>query len=193
MIRIFLAFDLPEDLKDKIYSDFSEYIKSPYLKKNIKWVEKENLHFTIKFLGDVKEHKVLEIFQKIAEKAKEVASFEIKIKDFGAFPNYKRPKILWLGMKMFDTQLKVLKKKIDLNLAKIGFVQEKRKFAPHFTIGRIKQKADQGIVQEFLKAIETKEFEYPAFLVEKIVLYKSILHQHGPEYKKMKEFILEGN
>jgi 2'-5' RNA ligase len=171
-MRCFLAIDLPEEIKDKI-----EGIKRDFKIKGIKLVEKENLHITIKFLGEIDEETV----EKIKNLDLSINPIKVKIKNIGIFPNENYIRVIWLGA----TNLVDLFKEIDEKLSDIGFKKE-REYVPHVTIGRVKfienKKALKDKIEKHRK-IDIGEFE-----VRSIKLMKSTLTPNGPIYEVIKEW-----
>ncbi|AEF97122.1 RNA 2',3'-cyclic phosphodiesterase [Methanotorris igneus] len=171
-MRCFIAIDLPEEIKDKI-----EEVKKHFKIKGIKLVEKENLHITIKFLGEIDE----EIVEKIKNLDLSISPIKVKIKNIGVFPNENYIRVIWLGA----TNLVDLFKEVDEKLSEIGFKKE-REYVPHVTIGRVKfienKKALKDKIEKHRK-IDIGEFE-----VKSIKLMKSTLTPNGPIYEVIKEW-----
>ncbi|MBO6111350.1 MAG: RNA 2',3'-cyclic phosphodiesterase, partial [Methanobrevibacter sp.] len=132
-IRAFLAIDLDDDLKPKINKIIREFKQ---IDANIKYVDLQNLHFTLKFFGDIDTEGIDLISEKIENVIKDFDSFTIKIKGCGAFPNKNHIKVIWVGLDE-DEILKDLHDKLDKEFNSIGFDLD-RKFSSHLTIGRMK-------------------------------------------------------
>ena len=123
-IRAFLAIDLDEDLKPKI----NKIIKSfKEIDANIKYVDLANLHFTLKFFGDIDVEGIDLLSQKISNVVSEFEPFNIKIKGCGAFPNNNHIKVIWVGLEG-DEILKSLHDKLDVEFKKLGFEAETGNF-----------------------------------------------------------------
>ncbi|MEM1684249.1 MAG: RNA 2',3'-cyclic phosphodiesterase [Nanopusillaceae archaeon] len=166
-MRVFIAIDLPEEIKNKIVSYYRE-IRGV----NGKFVEKENLHITLKFIGELQPN----IVEKISEELKNIkfSKFKIEIEGFGNFNN----RVLWFGIKKGINEIITLKREIDKALKKFGFYEED--FHPHITIFRIKQilsKSDYEHILEKFSSINIGEF-----VVEEFSLKQSILRREGPLY-----------
>ncbi|MGC8610724.1 MAG: RNA 2',3'-cyclic phosphodiesterase [Thermoplasmata archaeon] len=170
-MRTFIAIKF--DPNQKIL-DLMNDIKSRY---KIKTVEPENLHATIKFLGEIDEKsadKILKDLEKINFK-----KFKVTLVGLGAFPNEKRARVLWIGIK--SDEFMELGKKINDLLKGIG----EDNFSPHLTLGRLKETAD---VSEFVKNFKDtvfKECEITYFS-----FYRSTLTEKGPIYTEIKRFNL---
>lgn len=150
---------------------------------NAKIVEPDNLHITLKFLGDTDEEKVDQIKDSIYDSIKDVKPFNIKLKNLGVFPNINYIKVLWIGIEHGE-QLSVIAKNIDERLNKIGFKKEKRSFSPHLTIGRIKNAKNKEKLIEIIDKYQG--FEFKEEKIQKIFLKKSQLTPQGPIYTDLK-------
>lgn len=172
-MRCFIAINLPKETKkriSKIMKDFQE--------KGIKKVEEQNLHLTLKFLGEVNEKKIEEIKQ-ILEKIN-YKKFEVSLKNFGFFPNDNFIKVVWIGIEKGRKEIIELQKKIDFGLKDLSFKPETN-FEPHLTIARIKFLKNK---KEFLKKVSELKFE-DNFSVSNFDLMQSFLKPGGPVYKKI--------
>ena len=182
MIRCFIATEL------KISPKIVEFIND--IKKtgaNIKLVEPENMHLTLKFLGDTNEELIDKIEQIIEESVKEIKPFNIELMGAGVFPNKNYIKVIWIGIEKGE-HLKTIAKKIDENISKLGFQEEKRDFSPHLTIGRVRTAKNK---EKILQIIE--KYEHILFTknkIDSIKLIKSELTQKGPIYTTIKEIKL---
>lgn len=175
-MRVFIAIDLPNNIKDKIYQEI----------KNIrgvkgKFVERENLHITLKFLGEIQPNAVEKI-KKELENIK-FQKFEIEIYGFGEFNN----RVLWFGIKKGFDRIMELKKEIDNSLKKFGFMPDNN-FHPHITILRVKEILSK---EDYYHTLEKmKNIEIGRFLVEDFSLKQSILRREGPIYIDIKRYPL---
>lgn len=186
-IRTFIAFNLPDEIKNTIFPFYSLLISPSY--KYIKWVEEKNLHITIKFLGNTNiDH--LDQIRQIISHIKNNFVFEFILNSFGMFPSEYQPKVLWVsfsGNTETNNYLPSFQQQLENELAGLGFTQEKRKFLPHLTIARIKHlnKEDkisfqQAILKNFIK--EFQKAEKKSFIIPKITLFKSTLTPKGSIY-----------
>ncbi len=183
-MRCFIAIDLPTEIKRQI--GFVINLAAP-LSKDIKWVPYENIHLTLKFLGEVKENMLPEIEQRLRDTCRLYAPFPISVRATGAFPNEKKPNVLWVGIERSDS-LKDLYLDIDKSMSEIGFEKENRKHSPHLTIGRVKDRKDILQVMNCIHEFKSKLFGN-ADVVE-VHLMRSILKPSGAEYSKVCSFRL---
>jgi len=146
---------------------------------DIKLVEPENIHITLKFLGDIDEGTVPEISNIIRDASLDLKPFTLKLLDTGAFPNLNYIKVLWVGLED-PGPLPVLAKVLDDKLHQLGFNKEKRGFKPHVTIGRVKSRKNKEALKKIL--INSQNRDFGKIDVKSICLKKSILSSKGPTY-----------
>ena len=154
---------------------------------NVKLVELENVHITLKFLGETDEA-LIDRLQEIMKSAVEgITPFDIKFKGSGVFPNQKYIRVMWVGIENIENISKIAKK-IDEQTSKLGFEKEKRAFSAHLTIARVKSAKNKD---KLLQIIEKyKDVEFGIFNVNQITLKKSELTPKGPIYTTIKEVII---
>lgn len=180
-LRAFLAIDVDEDLKAKMYKIIKEFKQ---IDANIKYVELENLHLTLKFFGDIDTEGIDLLSSKIEGVVSNFDEFTIKIKGCGAFPNTDRIKVIWLGLDE-DEIVKKLHDELDEEFVRLGFDKDK-KFSTHLTIGRMRSAKGKNKVKS--KIEEYGEVEIGEMSVDKIILKKSTLAPQGPIYEDLKIF-----
>ena len=178
-MRSFIAIELPEGVKSAISELQQEFKKC---KADIRWVKPDNIHLTLKFLGDTDE----KIFDSIVEATKEACivykEFALEIKGVGVFPNMRAPRVLWVGISDNDS-LSGLQKSVEDGLIKLGFSPEKRRFRPHLTLGRFKSSSGKEGLYD--KIEEHKNLKLGSIEVKSIFLIKSELTPSGSEYTKI--------
>ena len=183
-MRIFLAIDFPDELKVRIARNI--VILKGYIPKGIKWVDKKNLHVTFKFLGDVNERVLDDLYTSIKCVTDEHSPFTISFKDAEIIPDSKRPRLIWYDMKDDTESASKLFKEVDLAVYDLGFSKEKRPLALHTTLGRVK----------FARRIEWARISSNLIPLDEIVqckeltLFKSQLTPSGPIYSILKTFNL---
>ncbi|MEA1993253.1 MAG: RNA 2',3'-cyclic phosphodiesterase [Euryarchaeota archaeon] len=180
-MRSFVAVDLDESLRSKIL-DLQSRIGGKHMR--IKFVEPENLHFTLKFLGDVEKRKIDEIYKTLKRDVKGQAPFEISLKGLGAFPSFSYSKVLWVGTENKNNPMTVIANKLNNDLTSLGFKKGK-KFMPHLTIARIKGAKNK---EKFLQILDgLKNETIGRMTVDTVVIKKSDLTPQGPIYSNLKE------
>ncbi|HEX9917328.1 MAG TPA: RNA 2',3'-cyclic phosphodiesterase [candidate division Zixibacteria bacterium] len=184
-MRTFIAIELPSDTKEKIEEAISPFRK---LNLSVSWVKSKNLHLTLKFLGEVDEKKVDDIVLALEQAVKGKEKFEMDLKDFGTFPNLKRPRVIWIGIEKGKESLIVIQNEIEKELSKLGFPQEEKGFSPHLTIGRVK--SAEGI-ERLTEQIKNVNFVVEDIEVGEVVLMRSQLHPQGAAYTPIRKFKLK--
>lgn len=182
-LRAFLAIDIDEDLKAKIYKIVRQFGQ---IDANIKYVEMENLHLTLKFFGDIDTEGIEVLSSKISGVVSNFDKFNVKIKGCGAFPNKNRIKVIWLGLDG-DEIVKKLHDELDKEFVKLGFDKDK-KFSTHLTIGRMRSGKNKDKVKS--KIQDLADVEIGEMAVDKIILKKSTLTPQGPIYEDLELFEL---
>ncbi len=178
-MRTFIAIEISEEIKNAI-DLYAAPLKRE--KAKISWVKPSNVHITLKFLGEVSSEKIPEIYDSLVRCVMGKKPFEIEVTGTGGFPNLKRPRIIWVGLKKGSEELKNLAASIDNELRKIGFQKEKREFKPHLTIGRVKYIDD---IDRFVKKMNSEEFKGGIFTAEEILIMRSELKPTGAVYTKL--------
>jgi 2'-5' RNA ligase len=178
-IRTFIAIDIP--VSQKIKEVLSEIKKTGI---NAKFVEPENIHLTLKFLGDTDQSLINKIIEAIEKSVENISPFEIKFKNIGVFPNLHYIKVVWLGVENIEI-LKQIAENIDEKLNKIGFKKEKREFSAHLTVARVRSAMNK---EKLIKLLyKYQEVEFQKLTVNKIIFKKSQLTQKGPIYTNIGE------
>ena len=180
MIRAFIAVDLDDPVIEKV-CNVVEILK-PRITE-IRWLRKENLHLTLKFLGNIAESQVEPITAALRHPLGLFSPCTISAKGLGVFPDFRRPKILWVGLT--GDQLVQLAAEIESALMPIGFTPENRAFTPHLTIGRWREgsRPAKNLRQEI---DSLNDFEFGACAVRQIVLFQSVLKPEGASYSELR-------
>jgi 2'-5' RNA ligase len=183
-MRTFIAIELPERIKKKI-----EEVQAPLRKTNtfVSWVKPENIHVTLKFLGEVPEDKINEIFLATEKALEGTRKFTMSLKGMGAFPDSRRPRVIWLGAGSGEKELSFLANRVVEEMEKIGFPKEDRKFSAHFTIGRVKSPKN---IEKLMELVKSSDFQTEDIEVNEVVVMKSQLHPAGAIYTPLKKIPL---
>ena len=174
-MRTFVAIEISKGEILKEIQTFQEKIKI-----DAKPIRVDQIHFTLQFLGEIDEEKceqVKDVLNKI-----DFSEFEISLKSVGGFPNFKNPRVIWVGIDKGGQQLSEIAKEIGIKLTALGFKEDK-KFKPHLTIFRVREKI--GNISAIMKKYEAIECGIQS--VSKIKLKKSVLSPEGPEYSDLLE------
>lgn len=184
-MRTFLALDLNNEIK-KTLSVLVDNLRR--VGGNIKWVRKQGMHITLKFLGEIERAKISEINTVLGKVSRDYRPFSLKIKGCGHFPHEKNPRVLWTGVEA-EESLYSLHKQLEKELEKIGFPPEKRTFRPHLTLGRVKTAT---FIKETIRELREHEEEvFGEMIVDKITFFESILKPTGAEYIVLSEYHLK--
>ena len=185
MKRLFIAFKLtlaPE------YGTLIENLKKGTRFDDIKWVEGDLQHLTLKFLGKTPDTKIASLCQILAETAKETESFNLKINKLGVFGSRYHPTILWLGFEK-QTVLNQLFEKVENRLTQeLGFEPNDGNFVPHLTLGRIKNIDNKKRFWELFESSQPTYFQ--EFTINEMILYRSQLEKDGPIYTEIDKWKL---
>jgi len=178
-MRTFLAFEIPDKIKKEVDRLIAEEKKKSL---PIKWVKFENLHITLKFLGEIEESKIREIIPILEDTTKNFTGFDINLEGIGCFPHPGNPRVLWIGVKNGVTMLTDIAREIEKNLGAAGFQEDKR-FHAHLTFARTRKfcKLDKILALPFT----TEDFS-----VNSVTLFESVLKPEGPVYAALKKFNL---
>ncbi len=185
-LRLFLGIPIPQDVQNKLTS-FQKEIQ-PYIDK-ASWTPPENMHVTLKFLGNTQ----LDLLPRIRTHCEAIARrhriFHVKVSGIGSFQDWRRLRVIWVGFKDGD-DITALAKEIDVILGKLGFPRENRPFHPHITLARVKRfRKDKvsSFVENILPTLNSWE---TTIQVRGFHLYRSILKPKGAEYTILSTFSL---
>ncbi len=185
-IRTFIAIEIPTQIKNKI-AELQESLKE--IGGRISWTKPGNIHLTLKFLGDTDKNIIDEIGVELQQAVQNITGFKITVQGTGVFPNFKRPRVIWIGAKHEGDQLQELAANVQDCMEKFGFEKENRRFSAHLTLGRVKDTRGIEPVMDKLKNYD--ELEVDSFVVKEFYLIKSELHPAGAIYKPLKKIVLK--
>jgi RNA 2',3'-cyclic 3'-phosphodiesterase len=193
-VRAFIAIDLPEEIRHAL-NTVEQQIQArggEPARKAIRWVSAGNMHLTLKFLGEVSTSNLQSLSQKLKEEANRHAALTFTVSGLGAFPNVRRPRVLWVGVQA-PPGLLALQKSIETGAQRLGYQSEERPFSPHLTLGRTVQNARPEEVTALARALSEVEVgELGQVRVDHICLYRSDLRPSGAVYTLLQAFPLRG-
>lgn len=179
-IRSFIAIDLNAEVQSKL----GEVIRQlkPGAGIAVRWVPENNIHITLKFLGDTSPAN-LDILKKIlTTEASRVQPFALKIDGLGAFPSIRRPRVIWIGVEA-PPALLALQRSIDTETQRLGYTPEDRPFSPHLTLGRILHNATPEDIRKVGDLLVASKISITTtVLVKTVVLFRSDLQPGGAIY-----------
>jgi 2'-5' RNA ligase len=179
-MRTFLALEIPRPDREKILRIIAKF-KDRHLP--IKWVEFENLHITVKFLGEIDDEKRTAIAARLKEFCGLFPSFKACLSGLGCFPGPRNPRVLWVGVNLGEDKLRLLVHDLENLLAKLGVREEDKPFHPHLTFGRVKAFCK---VEDIL----AQEFSGEPFSADSLTFFQSQLRPEGPVYDVLEKFKL---
>ncbi|MBW2646020.1 MAG: RNA 2',3'-cyclic phosphodiesterase [Deltaproteobacteria bacterium] len=181
-IRSFIAIELPGQVIEaikKLQEDLRKY------GLGIRWVRPENIHLTLKFLGNISEEDVAPITSVLKTATDTTEPFHLRGQGLGIVPGISRPQVIWIGMSGDVEPLKQFQLRVEEGLEQLGFPKEKRPFRSHLTIGRVKGKLEKRILLEAIEQLGI--FESDSFIADSIILFRSDLQRSGAVYTKLAE------
>jgi len=176
-MRIFVAIKIPKDIKDCI-SGVQESIGDDLAK--IRWVNKDQMHLTLKFLGEVQPSNIIEIKKEL--KKIEFNPFRTYLSSISMFPNENYIRVVWVGLEP-EEEINSLQKDIDEKLKKL--FKKDKDFKPHITLGRVKFVRDK---EKFIENLRKIKIDNKKVDVNGFKLMKSTLSQKGPIYEEIASY-----
>lgn len=177
--RAFIAADIAPN--EALVSVLRELAGS---RADLKVVRPELLHVTLKFLGDTREELTEQIVSIMRDAVNGVAPFSVQLVGMGAFPSMSNIRVVWVGIED-GRSLGEIAKTLDNSLSSLGFERDRKGFVPHLTLARARSGRNTVNVQEILK--RNAATDYGQYLVDRILLKKSVLTPQGPRYSTVTE------
>jgi 2'-5' RNA ligase len=180
-IRCFIAVECRGDELSAKLREVRRVLEAT--RADVKFVEPENVHLTLKFLGEI-EHSLVEQVSKVVEEIS-FQPFTARIERVGVFPNLRRPRVVWAGITEGASQLEEIWREIDGELSQLGFERERRRFSPHLTIGRVKSGRNRDKLVQEISSLS--DYVFGDLHVDRVSLKKSVLTPRGPIYTTLAE------
>ncbi|MCR4428442.1 MAG: RNA 2',3'-cyclic phosphodiesterase [Caldiserica bacterium] len=177
-MRVFVALPIPEEVKQTI-GVFMGKLRSSGA--DVKWVERENLHFTLRFLGELEEGDLPRVEDSI-KTLSGFKSFQAKTGPFGVFPSLSSPRVFWIGLEKGKEEMEEISRALNLAFKERGFPQEDKPFQAHLTIGRARSPKNIPALKQLLETLSPPQVE---FSVAEVSLFQSTLTPRGPIYRKL--------
>ena len=185
-IRCFIAIELPDGIKQELVSLIRQLCGAA---PDARWVRREGMHLTLKFLGSVSEERIGEIEAALVEAVSGFGCIEARVESAGAFPHDDAARVLWAGVSDEAGRIRELASRIESAMAGLGFERETRPFKPHITVGRIKKPKRNRRLKAALASLKDREFG--SLVAREVVLFKSQLHPDGAIYTPLARIPLE--
>ncbi|NPV26007.1 MAG: RNA 2',3'-cyclic phosphodiesterase [Firmicutes bacterium] len=187
-IRTFIAIKLSSELQRVVLQRQNQLMQEI---NGVKWVEAENLHLTLKFLGDTDENAVKRVWTALNDGVEGISPFSLVAEGIGGFPNSNRARVLWLGVGGNLNELNRVYDGIETALVNLGWPREKARFHPHITLGRVRNGALPVDLRPWVEGQEFKRMG--SWLVKGVSFMQSELTRRGPIYTTLAEILLRPN
>ena len=181
-IRSFIAFDINNESILQRMKDFQTQLAK--VGADLKLVEPENIHVTLRFLGNITPATAEKIFEEM--KKLRFIPFDVKIHGVGAFPDLRYPRVLWTGITQGSDELRGIFSQLEPRLRSLGFAADPKGFSPHLTVARVKSGRNKADLAKIM--MENADYEFGVMKAECIKLKRSDLTPRGPIYSTLKEF-----
>ncbi len=176
--RLFIAIELPSNVR-RTLKDHIDHLRDAIPDARASWAREENLHLTLKFLGDMTLTSVERLSQATQRAASAVAPFEMIIGTSGAFPPNGQPRVLWIGIEDPAGELAVLHEVLEDQCVQAGFARENRPYHPHLTIARLRQAQGARRLSQIHKEMG---FDRESLAVNHLALIRSELLREGSRH-----------
>ncbi len=190
-LRTFIAIPLSPLVVTKL-GNVQRALRRTCPEQAVSWVKPENIHLTLFFLGDIVPERRAPVEAALSVVARHVHPFTFSVQGMGAFPNLNRPRVIWVGIEEPTGQLALLHRAVNEAMANVGFQPEDRRFSPHLTLARIRQRASREEAQAMGEAVRRAEVGHLGDVtVEELVFFRSVLKSSGAEYTPLARFAIE--
>jgi len=188
-MRCFIAIDIGERIRGAL-SDLQQQLqsKADIKKSDVKWVRPESIHLTLKFLGEVKDEKIVDVCNIVKDVVSRHKSFELDIESVGYFGG-KSARVLWVGTGRGRENLRRLQKDLEQQLALAGWPEETREFAGHLTLCRVRN--SKAGVKLAAMSEDYKDFKLGIIPADSVSVYQSQLRPTGPIYTVLGNYKLQ--
>lgn len=188
-MRCFIAIDIDEPTRTALRHLQQELAAKLDIKRgDVKWVEPDNIHLTLKFLGEIKDKQVLEVCELTERVAAGHTGFDIDIEKVGCFGG-RTAKVVWVGAGAGGEKLAELQNDLELHLAEAGFAEDNRPFTAHLTVCRVRNPKAGVKLAELLAAY--KDFRLGVISADSVCVYQSQLTAEGPVYTLLGNYNLQ--
>jgi 2'-5' RNA ligase len=186
-VRSFVAILLSDEVRAAVAREIERLRAAA---PRVGWVAPENLHLTLKFLGEIPPDALAQVKEALAEAVQGATPFALAFHGLGAFPGLVRPRVLWVGVALGGPEARALQERVEVALARRGFPPEPRPWSPHLTIGRVREPKGVGALQQAVA--RAGQADYGRLEVRVLSLMRSDLGPGGSRYTLLAEFLLAG-
>ena len=183
-MRVFIAIELPESVRSRIAALVGRLRESG---ARVSWVRPENMHLTLRFLGEADPEPVERLEHILSDAYKATPAFALQVQGTGAFPNTRKPSVIWVGVGPLEGPLMQVQDAAEAAARAIGLPPEKKAFHAHITLARIRNaRAARPLMERFE---EERDFDAGEFSVASVSLFSSQLTPKGPIYARLEEYV----
>ena len=183
LLRTFIALEIPQEIQQIIHKEIAHLRDT--IGTLIRWVPSENMHLTLKFLGNISPANLDMVTQMIRAEADSCQPFVMQVGGLGAFPSPKRPRVIYIGLQA-PAELEALQHGIESATTRLGYESEERAFSPHLTVGRVRNNIPASDQQKIQRALaETQIDSLGTARVDSVHLYNSDLKPTGSVYSRL--------
>lgn len=180
-MRSFIAADFPPETITKI-GKITVDLQQELPGGALKWVSTDNMHLTIKFIGEIQKNKIAQVKEIMTDTLKGQPSFKIGIQNLGTYPHINNPRVIWLGITQ-GAPLVEIHNRLDCALEKLNVRSDRREYSPHLTLARVRRDASRSTVKKISETLSQLKVDSLGIItMSEITLYKSKLSSEGPEY-----------
>lgn len=190
-IRAFIAIELPAGIRQQL-TDVINALKSQ-VPSGVRWSSADHIHLTLQFLGESSAANLDMLKKSLPVLVLRHPIFEFEVSGLGAFPNIRRPRVVWVGIQA-SPALKDLQHSIESETQHLGYPAEERGFSPHLTLGRVSHSAAPQEIARVSEALARANVGVLGKVaVQKVILYRSDLQPAGPIYTPLAVFPLSSS
>jgi 2'-5' RNA ligase len=184
LLRVFIAIEIPAPVCDAIQKQTAR-LRQLLGNDLIRWVPAQNMHLTLRFIGDTTTSHLDFLKQLLLREAESHPQFSLQLGGLGSFPNSRKPSLIWIGIHA-PSDLTSLQRNIEARAVRLGYAQEERAFLPHLSIGRVRQNVSPPELQKIRTLLDTIQLgNIGTARVDSIHLFKSDLTPSGAIYTKL--------
>ena len=179
-MRLFLAINLDPSVRQEIVDATSELRD---VAPTLGWIDADRVHLTLKFLGEQPPEVAESLVAAVTEVGRRHRSFAMQLGGIGAFPNFRRARVVWIGVER-EPRLELLHHDIEVACEGLGFELEGRAFRPHLTLARVRERTDEPELRRLWRASKRVDFTADV-TVSSIDVMQSRLHPKGARYERL--------
>ncbi len=189
VLRTFIAVEISPEIRSSALRLIERLRIAP---AKVTWTKAANLHYTLKFLGDVAAEKTAAICKAVQEAVTPFSPIDIVAAHAGAFPSAGHPRTLWLGVSEGAEPLELLFQAVERTLEPLGFPKEHRRFTAHLTLGRVRESTPAAVHQLAELLRKHADFDAGAMTIDSVTVFSSTLGRDGPSYEVLSRAELQG-